>query len=391
MLLYAACSSAFGLTYVVGRAPVWISFGLQQAEAALFLGCAVLVARLGTVGRSILLAAVYGVAVALIVPAAHLAGEDQLHFLAILPLLVALTDPEHPWTVFASGMWCVAGSAVLIFGLGHGRTYNLAMTAVIAVGAAYGVYRLREARRKLDELKALQSNLVQQERLAALGEAAAVIAHEVRNPLGAISNAVALVRKDPDVRERLLSMIDEEVAALDSLVHQLLVLARPMEARFRATNLGELLKRSAELACAGVSLDQIRVDTSQAEVSSRTDPELLQLALVNVLRNALQASPGGSPVRVTCRGTEADLQISIEDEGPGIAPEIRARLFEPFVTTRSAGSGLGLAIAKRVVDAHAGTISISSATNGQGTRFDIVVPQLPRTLRAGFVAPARRG
>jgi len=224
----------------------------------------------------------------------------------------------------------------------------------------------------------LRTELVQRERLAALGEAAAVMAHEVRNPIAAILNAGGLLQKDAlDDRARaaLLRVIGEEALRLDRLVSDLLDLGRPLTPRVQSVDLHELSQRSVGVLAARGETGEIPVIVLRPEsrVHAELDPELLQLALWNVVRNAAQASPAGKRVTVlaVARGEQAALVV--DDEGPGFSPEHVARLLEPFHTTRATGTGIGLAVVRRVVEACRGSIEIGSSPSGGG-RFVMVFP-----------------
>ncbi len=242
------------------------------------------------------------------------------------------------------------------------------------VGAALeNVLHHERAEQRLEELTRLQAALVARERLAALGEAAAVVAHEVRNPLGAIVNATALLRKgagDPESHAKLVSMVEEEAMSLDRLVNDLLVLARPLTPQKRVVDLVAVVTRT----CALVTGSPVVVDNEGDEHRAvLADPDQLQLALLNLLRNAAQASPAGEPIRVRLHSDGDRHVVTVEDGGPGIAAELRERIFEPFFTTRTSGTGLGLAIVKRVVDAHQGTIAVLGRER-KGTRVDVTLP-----------------
>jgi signal transduction histidine kinase len=238
----------------------------------------------------------------------------------------------------------------------------------------------KEAARRVRELHALQEELVARERLAALGEAAAVVSHEVRNPLGAILNAVSILRRDPSgtTRTNVVSMIEEEVLRLDQLVGDLLAFARPLEARVGRVDPEALVNEALEqLRAQHPELNVTVVPNLQALPAPglRADPVLLQLALSNLLRNAVQASPPGGQVELRVEpGKDASVDLVVEDAGPGVAEHLRGRIFEPFFTTRATGSGLGLAVVQRVAHAHKGTVSVDRGNLG-GAAFRLSIPR----------------
>jgi signal transduction histidine kinase len=225
----------------------------------------------------------------------------------------------------------------------------------------------------------LRTELVQRERLAALGEAAAVMAHEVRNPIGAILNAGALMQKqqtlDGGVQADLLRVIGEEALRLDRLVGDLLDLGRPLTPRVRSVDLHELAHHSiAVLVDRGeTGAAQIVVPRPESPVLAWIDADLTQLALWNVVRNAVQASPPGKRVTVSVAARGEQAALVVDDEGSGFPREHVERVLEPFHTTRATGTGIGLAVVRRVVEACRGSIEIGSSPAGGG-RFVMVFP-----------------
>ncbi len=215
----------------------------------------------------------------------------------------------------------------------------------------------------------LQSELVRNERLAALGEAAAVLAHEVRNPVGSILNAVALVRggHDPD---ELLSIIAEEAYTLERLVTDLLALGRPLAPKVTSTPLLPLCRRAVAMVRSRAAAPQVEIvvaDAGEGAREARIDGDLVQLALLNVVRNAVEASRPGARVEVHVEPGDGDrVGVRVDDAGPGIPSDLADRVFEPFFTTRAAGTGIGLAVVRRIVDACGGSIEISTRPEGGG-------------------------
>ena len=250
------------------------------------------------------------------------------------------------------------------------------------VGAALeNVHHHRRAASRLAELSRLQAELVAQERLSVLGEAAGVVAHEVRNPLGAILNAAAVLKRDKlsPLGTSAVEMLEEEATRLDAMVRDLLDVVRPLEPRPRLLHLGELARRTVELFHERRQLGGVRLGLEEEPdlPSLSADETLLQLALENLVRNAVQSSPSGGQVQVTVRRVPEGLRLTVEDEGPGVSPTDAQRVFEPFFTTRTTGTGLGLAVVRRVVLAHGGTVSVGQRQGG-GARFELRLP-LTRT------------
>ena len=241
----------------------------------------------------------------------------------------------------------------------------------------------QELRDSLRTLAATQAELVRRERMAALGELSATVAHEVRNPLGAISNAVAALRRLAPkamvgTAGTMLDIMDEEVRRLDLIVTDMLDFARPMEPRLHPQPLPPVVEGAltASLRSGPAHITVSRaVDESLPPVAM--DSQLLHVALTNLFTNAVQSMPGGGTLTTKLEpGTHAGAphaRLTISDTGHGMAPEVRARIFEPFFTTRVSGTGLGLAIVRRIVDSHHGEVSVDSAV-GQGTTFTVWLP-----------------
>ncbi len=226
----------------------------------------------------------------------------------------------------------------------------------------------------------MRRRLLEGERLAALGEAAAVMAHEVRNPVAAMLNAVTLLQRDAMPREALVAMIAEEAGRLERIVTDLLTLGRPLEPRLVAVELVTVLRKAWSLLGArGSTADVELVGAAELDgLEVVVDADLLELALVNVLRNAVEASPAGGAVRV-CLGSCDDMErvaVAVDDEGSGFPSEVLERAFEPFFTTRPTGTGIGLAVVRRVIEASDGRVVIGEAPNG-GARVSLLLRRAP--------------
>jgi len=255
---------------------------------------------------------------------------------------------------------------------------TLELFANMVGSALEDVRHHREASARLTELSRLQGDLMEQERLKVLGEAAGVVAHEVRNPLGAILNVAAVLKREPQlsaVGASAVTMLEEEVTRLEDIVRDLLDVVRPFEPRPRPLHLGELARRTVELL-------QPVAQATQSSISLEEEPELplikadetlLQLALSNLLRYALRSSPTGGKVLLALSSAAGGLSIIVEDQGAGLAGVDSQRVFEPFFTSRATGAGLGLAVVRRVVLAHGGTVGVRERSGG-GARFEVFLP-----------------
>jgi signal transduction histidine kinase len=273
------------------------------------------------------------------------------------------------------GMLAVQGEA-----LTPASAATLELFARQVGGALENVRQHRLAASRLTELTRLQAERVDQERLTVLGEAAGVVAHEVRNPLGAIINAVAVLKREPlgPTGTMAAEMLVEEATRLEVMVRDLLDVVRPLEPRPRPLDLGELARRTVVQFQERRQSEGVRweVDEEAELPLVEADETLLQMALENLVRHAVDSSPQGGLVRVGLARAPAGVRLSVEDEGPGVSQADAPRLFEPFFTTRTNGTGLGLAVVRRVVVAHGGTVQVSPRPE-RGVRFELHLPLRP--------------
>ncbi len=233
-----------------------------------------------------------------------------------------------------------------------------------------------------DELAHTQAELVKHERLAALGELAAVMAHEVRNPLGVIFNSLTSLKRGMHPTgdtALLLNIIGEEADRLNRIVSDLLDFARPYEAQKKPISLEPIIGSAVDAAMAAVPNATAKVVIQfPAELPRfQIDGHLVRQALVNLVVNALQAMPLGGVVTVRALPEERDgelwARIEVGDEGDGISAATAERIFQPFFTTKATGTGLGLAVVKRIIDAHHGQVTVQARPEG-GTTFSVRLP-----------------
>jgi len=226
-----------------------------------------------------------------------------------------------------------------------------------------------------------QEDLMTAAKFAFIGEVAAGVAHEVRTPLGILRSSAQMLgralRSDPARASELAAMMIEEVDRLDRVVDGLLELARPHQPMMEATALDAVLGRALDFA-AGQARDKaitLRRELAPALPAARCDPEQIYQVALNLLVNALQILPRGGTITVRTESAGADrVAFVVQDDGPGIAPELQERVFTPFFSGRTGGTGLGLALVQRVVQAHQGTVSLASAV-GQGAAFRVELPR----------------
>jgi signal transduction histidine kinase len=270
----------------------------------------------------------------------------------------------------------------------------------------------REVARLQGELREANEQLQRSKRLAALGEMAAGIAHEVRNPLGSIRLYARMLEQDLADRpgeKQIAGKIAAAVYGLDGVVGDVLDFARELRVCAQAAEPGELYDRALEACWAADPEAASGVRVVQRDARKRggirngmrtrlwCDPALMHQALVNVVRNAVQAmaevgAPEGGHVLTLEAGPARDedgravFMLSVGDTGPGVSEAVIDRMFNPFFTTRAAGTGLGLAIVHRIVDAHGGRIVVRSRADGigsggeaggRGTTFKLLLPAGP--------------
>lgn len=256
-------------------------------------------------------------------------------------------------------------------------TYTLAEENRRAARRAEAAAReLAEANRRLLEAEA---SARRSERLAALGQLTAGLAHELRNPLGTMKASAEMLLEriggsSPVVRE-LAEYISSEVDRTNSLVTRFLEFARPMQLRRAPADLHAVIESAIghlERQTPGAAA-RIHRNFDPAVPLIEADAELLERVFLNLLRNAIEASPPEAVVTVRTRRSPAGVEIAVIDRGPGIAPQDREQIFNPFFTTKPGGVGLGLAVSARIVGDHGGSITVESEP-GQGAAFVVTLP-----------------
>ncbi|NMO23365.1 HAMP domain-containing protein [Pyxidicoccus fallax] len=277
---------------------------------------------------------------------------------------------------------------------GARRVAEGALDAQVAVEASGEVGELvRTFNRMTGELKATTERLVASERIAAWQEVARRLAHEIKNPLTPIRMSLETLQaaqeaghpRFPDMFKESAGVVLEEVDRLRRIVDEFSRFARMPKPQLAPVDLGELVQSVLSLYATPPPGIQI-LPSLQTGVVAKVDRDQLTQVLVNLVKNAEEAmADKGGALRVRVKGIDADAIIEVEDSGPGIPPEHRARIFEPYFTTKEGGTGLGLAIAARILQEHGGKLDVGGEP-GQGARFSMVLPRAeghgPVRLRA---------
>ncbi|RNC71060.1 MAG: sensor histidine kinase [Desulfuromonadales bacterium] len=241
----------------------------------------------------------------------------------------------------------------------------------------------RTLRSQADLIIGIEEQLRRAERLSAIGELSAMLAHEIRNPLGSIRGTAEILRDDfpsGHPKQEFLDILLKETDRLNRVVEDFLRLARPVEVEKRTCDLAAELRELVKLLDAEAVTRGVRLTLDADDIPPVAgDPERLRQAFLNLLLNGIQATTAGGSVTVRVRevprsGDEpAFVELSFNDNGAGIARENLERIFGPFFTTKEGGTGLGLAITQRIVEGHGGSVSVESE-QGRGTTFRVRLP-----------------
>lgn len=225
----------------------------------------------------------------------------------------------------------------------------------------------------------MEQRLREQATLARLGEMAAVIAHEVKNPLAGIRGAIQIIGARMAGEPRDAAMLQEIVAridALNDLMKDLLLFARPPSPRPVLVDLVPLVSATADLLTKDPTLRDLRINVEGSAPPIPVDAEMLRIVLQNLLVNSAHAMQGQGTIRVGISVVNGACQIAVADAGPGIEPDIREKIFNAFFTTKARGSGLGLPTARRLIEAHDGRIQVDCPPSG-GTVVTVQLPMRP--------------
>jgi two-component system sensor histidine kinase AtoS len=230
----------------------------------------------------------------------------------------------------------------------------------------------------ITELKEMESRMRQADRLAALGTLSAGLAHEIRNPLSAIKTFVQLLPRKmsaPSFLEKFQITVPRELNRINTLIENLLEVARPPKMEFKAVALTDILGQLADLYRDELKTAKVELEIEQEEPLPELwgDGEHLLRAFSNLVINGKEAMPGGGMLTIKCHAVESRVRLQFIDRGIGVDETIRANMFNPFYTTKDRGTGLGLANAHKVIQEHEGTIEVGP-TPGGGTTITVILP-----------------
>ncbi len=292
----------------------------------------------------------------------------------------ALTSVVYFWHLFGG----LSGHAHNTLWVGDIVLYNV-VTAVTSVLSQRSANALAQARRHSRDLETnarallrAEETLRRGERLRAMGELAAGMAHEIRNPLSGIQGAAEVLRREDsprEVAEEFGALLESEVARLDSVVANFLEFARPPKPDVSSVALHDLTAAVFLLLRPEAKRREIVCENAVApDVVVRADESLLRQILLNLMLNAVQVQSDGGLIRVSARIETERVVVDVEDRGPGVPTEMRDSLFDAYVTGRSEGTGLGLAVAVRLATSMRGSLEVAS-TGASGSTFRVVLPE----------------
>jgi signal transduction histidine kinase len=223
--------------------------------------------------------------------------------------------------------------------------------------------------------------LSRKERLSELGNLAATVAHEIRNPLNSVSMGLQRLKgefsptRDHEEYAHFLALMQNEVRRLNDIVEQFLSLARPLNLKREAIAVEAFLEELSTLVAGDAQSSKVQIELAVAPnlPPLNADPNYLKQLLLNLILNGFQSMPQGGRLTIAAGADKDCLELTVADCGMGIEPDKLEKIFEPYFTTKTTGSGLGLSISRRIAEAHGGTVVVKSQT-GQGSRFVVRLP-----------------
>jgi len=305
-------------------------------------------------------------------------------------LITGVTDVEDP----THNLWgvCVVAPVAEVAGqvteVMHQELFLVGLFFLVVLGASGGLIGAalfwnktltRQVESKTRELVESQERLVHSERFAAVGEAAAYVSHEIKNPLmviGGLANQVERrLAEDPAAQEKL-QIIQREVKRLESFLGELRDFLRPVQPCKREIDLNQVIQDVQGLMIEAAREKRIEIEQRLAPRLPKieADPNQLEQVLVNLIKNALEATEENGRIVVSSGSRDQQVWFSVQDTGKGMPAEVMDKIFHPFFTTKDKGTGLGLAVIHKIITDHHGTITVDSAS-GEGSTFTVRLPQ----------------
>jgi signal transduction histidine kinase len=305
-------------------------------------------------------------------------------------LITGVTEVENP----AHNLWgvCVVAPVAEVYGsvsqVLHQELFLVGLFFIVVLGVSGGLIGLalfwnksltRQVKLKTEELLESHERLLRSERFAAVGEAAAYVSHEIKNPLMVIGGMASQVERrlaeDPSAQEKL-RIIQTEVKRLESFLGELRDFLRPAQPSKQEIDLNQVIREVKALMEEAVQEKGIRFEDqlNPSLPPVEADPNQLKQVLLNLVKNALEATEGHGVILVSS-GTDDDrVWLSVQDTGKGMSTEVQEKIFHPFYTTKEKGTGLGLAVINKIVTDHHGDVTVSSAA-GSGSTFTVRLPK----------------
>ena len=331
----------------------------------------------------------------LVIPLSTLHWHNVLQHLYYLPIVFAGISSGWRGGLFVAVVACLSNALHDLLSFHELPHYAIDQVLDFPLFCAAGIFTgtltergrkqradLQRTTERLTEVyRQLQDNFEQMkraERLFALGQLSAGLAHEIRNPLASIAGAAGILQRNFPRERRdaeCLEIISKECQRLNGLLTQFLDFARPRSPKYQTTDFGAVVDSVMELAAhaVGKSPIELRKEIPPDLAPVECDPELLKQVLLNLVINAIQAMPGGGEVLVSACQRDDRLSLEVRDEGCGIEPADRDRIFDPFFTTKENGTGLGLSVAHQIVEQHSGILT-AQANPGKGMKFSVLLP-----------------
>ena len=292
-----------------------------------------------------------------------------------------IINSGHHSKAFIRELWVTIANG----GVWHGELRNQAKaghyywvdtTIVPFLDGTGKPYQYIAIRADITARKEAEAKLAEQAALARVGQLAAMVAHEVRNPLAGIKGAIQVLmsrRRADDGELPVMRDITGRIDALSELINDLMEFSRPRPLALGPVDLRAAIDDAVSIVRRDPATGQVAIDVEGGPLTVRADMDLLRATLLNLLLNAAQAMGGRGRITASVSATSAGATVTVRDTGPGMPPEILERVFEPFFTTKARGGGLGLAIARRTAERHGGTLHLSCPPEG-GTTATLMLP-----------------